>query len=279
MNTFNFGISSWSYPWSIGVAKGLQPVKKMSAIELVQRAIDLDVSLVQIADNLPLEQLDITELEELVNFTRKNQIQIEVGTKGIEVEHLLHFLQIAQKLESPILRTLPALFGKKAIWDEVRKNITAVLPEFEKAGITIVLENTEAFHVQEYVDIIKSINHPNFKLCVDLANALGIMEGPEYVMDQMLPHCGNYHFKDVYVERSETLMGFTVYGAPSGKGQLSLPLVLEKLEALNLNPSVIIELWPPLQNSIEETIQLEHNWVEESIKYVRKTLNQNSALG
>lgn len=274
-SNFRFGISSWSYPWSIGVAKGPQPPVKMSAIELLYKAKEHGVRLVQIADNLPLEKLSDNELTELVEFSAENDIDIEVGTKGIEVDHLLNFLSIAQKLDSPILRTLPALFGKKAEFDVVKQNIMEVLPQFEEADVTIVLENTEAFHACEYVELMKSIDHSHFRMCVDLANALGIMEGPEYVMEELLPYCGNYHFKDVEVIRSQTLMGFSVHGKPAGQGQIPLPLVLNKLTEFQLFPSIIIELWPPLQSSIEETMQLEDKWVGESVAYLKTVISSN----
>ncbi|MCG8698390.1 MAG: sugar phosphate isomerase/epimerase [Bacteroidales bacterium] len=274
-SNFRFGISSWSYPWSIGVAKGPQPPVKMTAIELMQKAKEQGVNLVQIADNLPLEKLSGKELSELAEFSVKHKIDIEVGTKGIEVDHLLNFLGIAKKLGSPILRTLPALFGKKAEFDVVKRNILEVLPKFEEANVIIVLENTEAFHACEYVELMKSINHSHFRMCVDLANALGIMEGPEYVMEELLPYCGNYHFKDVEVTRSQTLMGFSVHGKPAGQGQIPLPLVLNKLTELQLFPSVILELWPPPQSNIEETMQLEDKWVGESITYLNTVLSTN----
>ncbi len=55
---FKFGLSSWSYPWSIGVANGPQPAKKMTSLQLIEEAASLGVNLVQIADNFPLESLE-----------------------------------------------------------------------------------------------------------------------------------------------------------------------------------------------------------------------------
>ena len=108
------------------------------------------------------------------------------------------------------------------------------VPHFEREGVTIVLENTEAFKAEEYAALMGRIDHPNFKMCLDLANALGTMEGPEYVMEKLIPYVGNFHFKDVTVRRSETVVGFSVTGTPSGAGDLSLPWILENLEAYGL---------------------------------------------
>jgi sugar phosphate isomerase/epimerase len=230
------------------------------------------VGLVQIADNLPLEKLSASGLEELVEFAKANSIAVEVGTKGIEEAHLLRLLEIAKMLSSPVLRVLPAFFGSAAVMKEVEACIRQVLPRFEKEGVIIVLENTEAFKAADYAALMERINHPCFKMCLDLANALGAMEGPEYVMDKLIPYVGNFHFKDVKVTRSETVMGFSVTGTPSGSGDLSLPWILEQLADKELHPSVIIELWPTFANTLSDTLVLEDAWVRESVSYMRSVM-------
>ena len=150
-----FGISSWCYPWGLGVAVGPQPTKKMTALQLLEKAVEYKVDLVQIADNLPLEKLARNELDQLKDFAEANGISIEVGTKGIEKAHLLKLLEIASYLQSPILRVLPAFFGSSAVMNEVETSIREVLPHFEREGIVIVLENTEAFKANDYAGLMK----------------------------------------------------------------------------------------------------------------------------
>ncbi len=273
MENMKFGISTWCYPWSMGVVKGPQPPNKMTWLDLLGKAVELKVNLVQFADNYPLEKLSIAELDDLKSFADNNSISLETGTKGIEEDHLLKILDIALRLGSPILRVLPAFFGSSAILREVESKITRVLPRFEKEGITMVLENTEAFRAVEYAGLMERVNHPNFQMCIDLANALGKMEGPEFVLGTLIPFCGNFHFKDVEVRRSETVMGFTVSGKPAGQGDLSLHWILEQLEIHRKRPSIIIELWPTWQGSIEETMILEDSWTRESVAYMKSVLN------
>ncbi|MFY0650774.1 MAG: sugar phosphate isomerase/epimerase [Cyclobacteriaceae bacterium] len=268
-NRFSYGISSWCYPWSIGVNKGPQPDKKMTAFELIDKAAAYKVDIVQIADNLRLEELSENEISSLREHADKNNISIEIGTKGFDPVHLLNFLKLAKELKSPIVRTLPALFGQTAVLEEVERNLIKILPEFEKAGIILVLENTETFKVKDYTDLIERVNHANFKMCVDLANALGAMEGPEYTMGMFLPYCANYHFKDIRVIRSQSLMGFTVEGMPAGQGELSLPWALDKFREQKLKPSIILELWPTPQETLKETMVLEDRWVKESVDYLK----------
>jgi sugar phosphate isomerase/epimerase len=264
-----FGISSWSFPWSVGVREGPQPENMLSALGLVKKAAELEVGLLQIADNLPLENLSSSELNELKEIADKNGVKLEVGTKGIDSEHLLKFLKIAEFLESPILRTLPAIFGVKEEASVIERNIIKVLPEFQKAGVTIVLENQEAYKAKEYSEIIRKIDDPHFRICLDLANALGAMEGPYYVFKELGALTGNFHFKDVKVIRSKTLMGFTIVGTASGKGEIPINWVLTNFKELNITPNIIIEMWPEWQGDINSTIEHEKIMVKESVEFMR----------
>ena len=55
------GISSYTYTWAVGVPGSL-PEKQLSAYDLADKAAELGLKLVQIADNLPLEKLSENEL-------------------------------------------------------------------------------------------------------------------------------------------------------------------------------------------------------------------------
>ncbi len=266
---FQFGISSWSYPWAVGVAKRPQPEKYLTALGLLEKAKELGVNRVQIADNLPLEKLSESESAVLNSYSETEGIQVEVGTKGIEPDHMLRFLDLALIFNSPVVRTLPAIFGKRIPIKDVEKQLCQVLDAYKKAGVVIVLENHEAFTSAEYADMMARVNHPNLKICLDLSNALGAMEGPLYAMELMGPYCGNLHFKDIVIIRSKTLMGFSVEGRPSGQGKLPIHWILDQIQSFNLYPSVIFELWPPFQKTLEETIALEDNWVKQSVEFMR----------
>jgi 3-oxoisoapionate decarboxylase len=268
----NFGISSWTFPWSVGTINGPQPESRLTVIDLLNKAIELEVELIQIADNLPLESVPHSELVELRAAATEYGISIEVGTKGTDPHHLRNFLEIAKTLGSPIVRTLPGSFIKKTDIEEVEINLRDVLPDFEKADVKLVLENTEAYTGLEYLELMQRINHQNIRMCIDLANALGRMEGPLYFMDLLASYCGSFHFKDVDIIRSPNLMGFSVTGKPAGQGSIPVKWAMSKLKSFGLFPSVIIELWPPLLDTIEGTIEMENKWAKQSVDYL-KSLN------
>ncbi|MFC1762506.1 hypothetical protein ACFL6U_10555 [Planctomycetota bacterium] len=69
--------------------------------------------------------------------------------------------------------------------------------------------------------------------------------------------------------RSPTLMGFSIEGRPSGQGSLPIRWAMSQLKKHGLTPSLILELWPPLQKTMEETLALEEDWVRQSVAYCR----------
>jgi sugar phosphate isomerase/epimerase len=181
----------------------------------------------------------------------------------------MKFLEIAQFLKSPIVRSVPAAFGKYIPPKELEKNLKKVLPEYEKEGIIIVLENQETYKAVELAELMDRINHPNLRICLNLTNGIGAMEGPEYVMGLLGPWCANLQFKDVKITRSHSHMEFSVEGTPAGKGQLPIHWALKKLKGYKTRHSTILELWPPWQGDIESTVRLEEKWVKESVEYMK----------
>jgi len=76
------GISSWTYTWAVGVP-GHSPEHSMTALDLLNRASELEVHLLQVADNLPLDQLSPAELDAFEKRAAELDISIEVGMRGI----------------------------------------------------------------------------------------------------------------------------------------------------------------------------------------------------
>src|ERR1700730_4157186 len=137
------GISSWTYPWAIGVSGFPQPVRPIRLADLLERAAVLKVGVVQVADNLPLHKLDSAELRDARDQTAGLGLRIEIGTRGVEPAHLLRYLRLAGEFEAVVLRTLLLGVEQSSSLIDAEKWIREVLPEFEAEGITLCLENYE----------------------------------------------------------------------------------------------------------------------------------------
>ena len=97
------GLSSYTYTWAVGVPGSL-PDKPITAFNLIDRAFMAGLKLVQIADNLPLEDMTDDDLITVREYAMKRDVKIETGSRGLTAEHAMKCILTAEKLHSPILR-------------------------------------------------------------------------------------------------------------------------------------------------------------------------------
>jgi sugar phosphate isomerase/epimerase len=262
------GIGSYAYAWSIGAPGYPPPRQPLDALGLVQRAAACGVHLVQIADNLPLDALSETALAALLRAAATHTVAIEVGTRGIQPNHLLRYLEIARLCQSPILRVVVDTAAHHPEPQEVVALLRTVLPAFEQAGVTIAIENHDRFKVQTLVDIIRAFDSRFVGICLDTVNSFGALEDPERVVEVLSPYVMNLHIKDFRVRRVSHNMGFVVEGTPAGQGMLDILRLLEQLNARDFN--AILELWPPPEADVEATAAKEQEWVQTSVAHLRQ---------
>jgi len=263
------GISSYAYAWAVGVP-GYPPAQPMDALDLLNRAASLGVSVVQIADNLPLGSLTPAELDELAQSAEKLDIAIEVGTRGIAHEHLLNYLRLARLLGSPILRVVVDTPHSHPSDDEVVARIREFVPELERNEVVLAIENHDRFTAQCLALIVERINSSFVGVCLDTVNTLGALQGPEVVVDALAPWTVNLHIKDFTISRVDHLMGFLVEGCPAGQGMLDVPWLLRRISEAGRDPNAILELWTTPEATVEETVAKEDRWASASIAYLRQ---------
>jgi sugar phosphate isomerase/epimerase len=265
------GIGSYTYTWAIGVP-GHPPGAPMTAKDLLDRARELGVGVVQFADNLPLDMLSRKELEEVDLRMGELGIYVEVGTRGIAPEHLGRYIEIALRLRSRILRVVVDRGDHRPGEDEIVEVLGGMVPQFQSAGICLAIENHDRFRVRSLARIVERIGSEHVGICLDTVNSFGALEGPEAVVDTLGPLTVNLHVKDFAIERVSHAMGFVIEGRPAGQGRLNVPWLLERLCAYGRDPNAILELWTPPGATLEETIAREADWAEESIKYLRSLI-------
>jgi 3-oxoisoapionate decarboxylase len=262
------GLGSYACAWEIGVPGHLPP-SPLTAIGLVARASSLGLSLVQIADNLPLERFTLTELEDLRTQAARLGVDVEVGTRGISPPHLRQFLELCRYFRSPLLRVVVDTAADRPSPAGVVDTLRDFAPELVAAGVTLAIENHDRFAARTFADIVERVGSPNVGICLDTVNSFGALEGPAVVIDTLAPFVVNLHLKDFTIARLPHMMGFEVGGAPAGQGRLDVPSLLDALRRCGRNPNAILELWPPPESDPEATVAKEVQWAKDSVAYLR----------
>lgn len=274
------GIGSWSLPWSIGVAGYPQPERPLGAVDLLRKAVEANVAVVQIADNLPLHQLQASELEQLRETACARGLTLEVGTRGGEPENLARYIAIAERIGAKILRTV--LSGSMCSLQQLsaaESSIRRVLPELERNGVALAIENNEAFSAAEFAGIVRRIASPYVGVCMDTANSLGRPETLETVVEHLADLALVLHVKEYDIRRVDTRMGFSVVGQPAGEGRVNFDWVFGVLRDRGRTEiSVIVEQWPPFLNNIEETVRNEQEWLERSLRFLKSKSSASAAV-
>lgn len=262
----DIGISTYALTWAVGL-QGREPENTLSVFDLIDLAIELEVKVLQIADNLPLEKYSVQELKEFKYFADLAGIRIEVGAREMTLERLLQYLKIAQLLESPILRFVIDGPGYEPDLDEIHAIIQQVLPELKESRIILAIENHDRLLSREFVEIVKKAKSDWVGICLDTVNSMGAGEGLETVIGLLAPHTVNLHVKEFSIRRVSHKMGFVIEGVPLGKGMLPLAELITKVPVRC--QSAILEQWTPPESTIQETIRKERQWALESIAYLK----------
>ena len=266
------GLSSYTYTWAVGVPGSL-PSVPLTAEGIIDKASDAGIGIVQIADNLPLENLPEEQLKRLHSYAEHKKVSVEMGGRGMMPDHLLMCLKTAEILNSPILRMV--IDGQNFEPDiaEISAIIRDLLPEFKSRNIKLAIENHDRFKAREFEKIIQNAGSDLVGICLDSVNSMGAGEGFEEVARILLPYTINFHVKDFTIRRVSHKMGIIIEGAPAGKGKLNIGKVIARLNEKGQCNSAILELWTPPEENIESTIIKENKWAQESIEYLKKIIN------
>ena len=272
------GINSYTYMWSIGFQganpafpdRTAKPKNPLTPLGLLQKARQLGINLVQTGPNLRLDEYPKAEVENFIHAAKAWGISFELGTRGLDYDHLVKQVELAKHMNASLIRTLPEIKGQYVTDAKlISQVVQPILPVLESQQIKLAIENgkTPAAKLKTALDDIHS---PNVGIVLDMVNSLAVPEGWKEVTRLLAPYTMCVHYKDFTIKRAWHMMGFICEGAPSGQGMVETEWLFDTLKASPYDYNVFIELWPPEQPDLEDTIALEQQWAIESIQYLRK---------
>lgn len=244
----------------------------MDVFALLEKASELGVELVQIADNLPLHALDEATLREVAQRAKDLDLELEVGTVGLRFDAMHEYLDIARVLRSKIVRVVIDTPTDQPSEDQIVERLEAILPGYAEAGVHLLIENHDRFRAAALQRIMLRVGRPELGICLDTVNSLGSLETVEHVVRTLAPWVMNVHVKDFVIQRTNHKMGFLVEGCPAGKGMVDVPSLVALARALPHNVNVVLEQWPPFLNDLDATIEQEARWAVESLAYLRRLI-------
>jgi len=219
-----------------------------------------------------MHRMSSAELDRFEARARDGNIRVQLGTQGMDEDHLRTHLALARRFRSPFLRLVLDTPGDEPGVDEVVARLERILPEFEAAGVLLAIENHDRFPSATLADIVRRLGPARIGICLDTVNSFGALEGPEIVVPNLAEFTLCVHVKDFDVRRVSHRMGFVVEGTPAGRGRLDVPWLIDRLAGVPRSLDWILENWVPPADTLEQTIARERAWAEEGVRYLRRVL-------
>ena len=260
------GISSYTYPWAVGVP-GHEPDRALDETGLLDLCRHHGVKLLQIGDNLPLANFDSARLDRLAARAKAEDVRLEIGARGFTMDRFVEYIALARRVGASLLRFVLDDAGYHPTPSDVSKILKQCASSLD--GILLGIENHDRFAAAELREMIETADNDSIGVCLDTANSLGAGEGIAAVSTVLAPVTLNLHIKDFKIERVSHLMGFTVTGTPAGGGMLDIPKLLRQLTPFKRCETAVLELWTAPEQQLEKTIAKEAAWAVQSLSFLK----------
>ncbi|WP_152365016.1 sugar phosphate isomerase/epimerase family protein [Microlunatus speluncae] len=262
------GLGSYAFFWRHS-DRAPKPLTLIDELRLTREA---GLARFQICDYGPLLELSDAELRQAKAVADELGMVLELGTKGVAVDHLSRFVELAVIFEARLLRSMVLPADLDHGLDGVEDGLRRILSRCADAGVTLALETYEQLPSTELVALIEQVGDPALGICLDPANNVAGLEQPRAVVERCAPYTKNVHVKDFAFTRSGGWIGFTLEGAPLGTGLLDLDHLLATVDPVGRGISMIVEHWLTWRGDFAETARLERDWTDHTITRLEESL-------
>ena len=155
--------------------------------------------------------------------------------------------------------------------ENVARHLKQAAPLAAEAGINIALENHTDTFSSEILWVVDKVDHPHVGTCIDIFNAMMVLEDPMAAVENLVNKAFTNHFKDHRVEFAQ--YGARLVGVACGDGDVDLKRAYRLIKERSLSDRIIIEVeYDPGDVGYEESLRLEKEALEKSVRYCRETL-------
>ncbi|HCG64620.1 MAG TPA: hypothetical protein DEZ27_12725 [Sphaerochaeta sp.] len=257
------GLSSYSYRWAI-------LSKKMDLRGFLDRSLSMDLSCVQICENLPFHLVSPAE-RMAIRDEYASRLRIETGFRGHDPKQLQRALEATAELGGTMMRLVVEEVDEEELdIDKAIADLKSVIPLLDKLRIDLSLENHFVLKPVDLVAILKALDSPRVSICFDCFNSIVQNIGTYQALEDVVQHISRIHVKDVQIRRVGT--GFLISGCPMGEGILELETVQAILATHGKAPSYYLEGWIDQLETEEETLAFEDKVNNDGINYLRRNI-------
>ena len=266
-------MTSYTYRWAVGgdsrFGDDFKIRRPLGVFGLVDKTSSLGLEVLQITDNISLD-MTTEEYRRLGRAARSKGVRLQLGAEGISRSVVEKHSQIADVVGSSLLNVYVA---EREPVEVLVDRIRGFLPVLRDHELTLTIENEDSgvYPCYQLAEVLRRVNDPLVGACIDTMNSAAILENPLETVRVLAPYAVCVHLKDFCVERA-SVRGFSVFGAPVGKGMLDVEAVLSTFREAGRDPDILLEQFMGKKGDEEETLREEERWVREGVEFVRSIL-------
>lgn len=264
------GLCVFGFACAAGLAGAGTPrahPQPLSGLDLLRLAAESGLSWVE----LPLSMLGDLSPEGLHAWRARGEalgLRFVVAGGRVSAESLGRELQVAAVLGAPAARcTLSGVLcgdrrGFPGGWKEhlrhCERELEAALPEAERLGIAIAIENHQDVDSHDLFQLCRRFESRYLGVTLDCGNPLAVMEQPVEFAERLAPYLRHAHLKDYTLHHAPN--GFRLVRCALGQGVVDFPALLHLFDAQEWPITRNIELGALLARQIPI---LERSWWDE----------------
>ncbi len=177
---------------------------------------------------------------------RAEGLLCDIDTSGTSPDHLKALLDVARTVGAQQVRTYtrhPGTPEEMVEW--TARDLAAVAPLAEAAGVRILLENHEEFTGAEVAQAVAHADSEWIGALYDYGNSMMVGEDPWTALEAMLPHVRAAHLKDhvMLSGRDAPDDRLSVLGVPVGRGNLPVVEITRRLAGAGLDRVIFENVW------------------------------------
>ncbi|GGM37343.1 sugar phosphate isomerase/epimerase family protein [Dactylosporangium sucinum] len=259
------GLGTYAFFWQLSD----RMPRPLTLAQALERTAAQGVGMFQICDYPKILTFGRGELRDLRRRADDLGLRLELGTRGTTTDHLTAFLRLADVLEAAVVRTMLNPVGDDAPLEESEGRLRAVLPDYDRAGVTIALETYERVSVRNLRRLVEAVGSDRLGICLDPGNGVAALDLPRDTVERCAPYVKDVHVKDFAFTRSEGWVGFQYTGTPLGTGLLDYAHLERAVRPEPNGIAQIVEHWLPWQGDPAATAAEEQRWTSVALEYLR----------
>ena len=254
------GLSTYSFFWQWHETAP----EPLTLAQMVDKTASWDVRLLQICDYPLVEQLDDDEVREIRSRAAGHQVDLELGTRGVQPAHLERYLRLAQLLGADLVRSMVRSDEAATAVDLLRQ----VVPAYEQAGVRLALETYEQVPTTQLLEMVRDVDSPSLGICLDPGNSVAALETPRSTID-LTADTSSTCTSRTSPSLDRAAGSASRWPGPPGRGPARPDVPDERVRPDERGINQIIEHWLVWQGDSATTCALEDEWTLHNLDVLR----------